>query len=546
MNGVPAVRCEDACGEVWREKEGRLMEVTKRWNGGRLRRESVIGTFEGMVRTLRVEVEEVEREVEEGEVEVLSLRGRSEELSEREDKLKEEFVKDVMDDIVAAVYSADGVMWEVSELSVEQLGSAIAYLCAGVGHVQDLVHAFSLLAIPELLAASSTDYSAANAALDDASQAGFVQAADAFARAVEGLGEVKMPLQRDVTNKKAQVEKRSSTYVAGKKMLVPFSAQDAVFTRELLQRVFVALVFRMGAGAESMGYAVMFAKGGTGVIPFDNARDAAAEHDDLQYNVVNIAEQCELMGGAFGREMAAGCFGRAAMVADGVAGDGNGGEKDRALPDGFGSLWKTEKAAGGERVRASVKRVAEIVAFADEEAEAARDEVELKEREVKGLKRRKEELTEKIEGEKYGEDGFGWIFENWCGKIEVNKYEYEMCGFGKSTQREVGAKGGGTSLGTFSSLGSEDGRLYMLWTGGQRCHGGVNRSLKMWVECGEGGGGAGGLDNMVVEVDEPGMCRYESVVESPVGCTEEWAERAGLELEEWTARSGGEGRGGEL
>ena len=38
-----------------------------------------------------------------------------------------------------------------------------------------------------------------------------------------------------------------------------------------------------------------------------------------------------------------------------------------------------------------------------------------------------------------------------CHKVEQGKYEYEVCIFGKATQRDIGQRSGGTNLGQWHS-----------------------------------------------------------------------------------------------
>ena len=76
-----------------------------------------------------------------------------------------------------------------------------------------------------------------------------------------------------------------------------------------------------------------------------------------------------------------------------------------------------------------------------------------------------------------------------------------MCPFDKASQDH-------TSLGTWSKWKTP--YSVMHFANGQMCHGGTVREATVTVKC--------GVENAVLEVNEPNMCKYEMVFTTPAAC----------------------------
>ncbi len=121
------------------------------------------------------------------------------------------------------------------------------------------------------------------------------------------------------------------------------------------------------------------------------------------------------------------------------------------------------------------------------------------------------------EENKYGPDGILYSIRDECFDVLSNKYTYEVCMFGKATQREgSNKKGSGTGLGSWDSFSMDEttGTLTLKWTGGQKCWNGPQRSATVYVTCGE--------KNKLLSADEPNICEYELKMESFIACNDEF------------------------
>lgn len=137
--------------------------------------------------------------------------------------------------------------------------------------------------------------------------------------------------------------------------------------------------------------------------------------------------------------------------------------------------------------------------------------------------RNKNSLTKKVAdleselggdgGSKFGPDGELYIIRDTCHKVESGKYEYEVCIFGRASQRDIGQTSGGTNLGSWEKIDTADnGQRTLKWGGGTKCWNGPVRSAEVVVTC--------GAETKMLTADEPETCRYVFTMESPIGCDE--------------------------
>lgn len=126
------------------------------------------------------------------------------------------------------------------------------------------------------------------------------------------------------------------------------------------------------------------------------------------------------------------------------------------------------------------------------------------------------------DGQKYGPDGELYGLTDSCHKVESGKYEYELCIFGKATQRDKGQKGGGTNLGKWAEMTKDEstGEIVLKWDKGTKCWNGPQRSSTVYVTC--------GAETKVLTADEPRTCEYEMKMESHIACDEKFRELHGL------------------
>lgn len=152
-----------------------------------------------------------------------------------------------------------------------------------------------------------------------------------------------------------------------------------------------------------------------------------------------------------------------------------------------------------------------------------RDSVE---KELKSLSIRisslERELGDDSDKSKYGADGELYTMRDSCHKVEQGKYEYEVCIFGKATQRDIGQRSGGTNLGQWHSatVDENSGKRLLKWTGGTKCWNGPVRSAEVSITC--------GAKTKLLSADEPETCRYILEMESPVGCDESFKQSNAL------------------
>ena len=86
-------------------------------------------------------------------------------------------------------------------------------------------------------------------------------------------------------------------------------------------------------------------------------------------------------------------------------------------------------------------------------------------------------------------------------------YTYELCLFDKIKQKKIGQ--GDTDMGSFERW---DGPLKMIYTHGQVCWNGPERSVILSLTC--------GTENKILSVKEPSKCEYEMEFTSPAACHE--------------------------
>ncbi|KAJ3384871.1 hypothetical protein HDU92_003344 [Lobulomyces angularis] len=145
----------------------------------------------------------------------------------------------------------------------------------------------------------------------------------------------------------------------------------------------------------------------------------------------------------------------------------------------------------------------------------AEKNLELAENEKRDLESKIEKL-ETISGIDFGPLGiFEKLYEQ-CINLDTPEYTYEVCLFGRSTQKSK--KGhGDTSIGSFKRWGKRgDDKVdynYMMFENGVSCWNGPERSLEVTFECGQ--------ENKALSVAEPSKCEYSIKILTPAVCEDD-------------------------
>ncbi|RZC83335.1 hypothetical protein C5167_046123 [Papaver somniferum] len=116
-------------------------------------------------------------------------------------------------------------------------------------------------------------------------------------------------------------------------------------------------------------------------------------------------------------------------------------------------------------------------------------------------------LTKKLESD-FGPEKEFYTFYDRCFENKQKKYVYKVCAYKQASQVEGHSS---TQLGHWEKF--EDSYRTMLFSNGDKCWNGPDRSLKVKLRC--------GLNNELTDVDEPSRCEYVAILSTPALCLEE-------------------------
>lgn len=119
----------------------------------------------------------------------------------------------------------------------------------------------------------------------------------------------------------------------------------------------------------------------------------------------------------------------------------------------------------------------------------------------------------------FGKDMEFYSFYDKCFESQQNKYKYKICPYKEATQ-------GYTRLGDWEKF--EESYRVMMFSNGEKCWNGPNRSLKVRLRC--------GLKNELADVDEPSICEYVGLMSTPAVCTEDKLKELQHKLEQMNSR----------
>ncbi|KAG8635425.1 glucosidase 2 subunit beta isoform X1 [Manihot esculenta] len=141
------------------------------------------------------------------------------------------------------------------------------------------------------------------------------------------------------------------------------------------------------------------------------------------------------------------------------------------------------------------------------EADKVRKEYEESSSKLSKIQSRISSLTQKLKHD-FGTQKEFYSFYDDCFESKQSKYVYKVCPFKKASQVEGRTT---TTMGRWDKF--EDSYQSMIFSNGDRCWNGPNRSLKVKLRC--------GLKNELTDVDEPSRCEYVAFLSTPVLCLEE-------------------------
>lgn len=208
-------------------------------------------------------------------------------------------------------------------------------------------------------------------------------------------------------------------------------------------------------------------------------------------------------------------------ICSGKGGDEPEAEFPLSVPDGYYSYYEPQ-------IRSPADELSPFFAAMDSlripgDLTNAKDEAGNLEMKLAAAKRKLTKLEAEVDSSdasKYGVDGELFIIRDTCHTLESGKYEYEVCIFGKATQRDIGQKSGGTHLGYWDKVLMENGQRTLRWDRGTKCWNGPVRSAEVIVTCGS--------VTTILSADEPETCRYVFTMESPIACDEQFKKNNSL------------------
>eukprot|EP00474_Spongospora_subterranea_P003050 CRZ03508.1 hypothetical protein [Spongospora subterranea] len=144
-------------------------------------------------------------------------------------------------------------------------------------------------------------------------------------------------------------------------------------------------------------------------------------------------------------------------------------------------------------------------------AKEARHQLSVAESELASLRKEFDDTSKLLETDFGPRDAYFGLHSE-CVSFISGRYTYRICPFKDVSQSEGGSS---ISLGKFDTWGDN----YSTWmfTNGQRCWNGPERSTKVHLSCGS--------SNQVLSMSEPSTCVYEMHFQTPASCSETELER---------------------
>ncbi|GMI84201.1 PRIORITY IN SWEET LIFE 4 [Hibiscus trionum] len=141
------------------------------------------------------------------------------------------------------------------------------------------------------------------------------------------------------------------------------------------------------------------------------------------------------------------------------------------------------------------------------EAAGIRKEYDESSAKLSKLQSRISSLKQKLKHD-FGPEKEFYSFYGHCFEINQNKYVYKVCPYKQASQEEGHST---TRLGSWDKF--EDSYRMMVFSNGDGCWNGPDRSMKVKLRC--------GLKNEITNVDEPSRCEYVASLSTPAVCVED-------------------------
>lgn len=141
------------------------------------------------------------------------------------------------------------------------------------------------------------------------------------------------------------------------------------------------------------------------------------------------------------------------------------------------------------------------------EAENVRKEYDEASEKLSKIRSKISRLTKKLAHD-FGPKKEFYSLHGRCFETKQNKYVYKVCPFKQATQEEGYST---TRLGRWDKFMDSYG--VMLFSNGENCWNGPDRSLKVRLRC--------GLKVELSDIDEPSRCEYEALLTTPALCLEQ-------------------------
>ncbi|XP_052620623.1 glucosidase 2 subunit beta [Lactuca sativa] len=151
------------------------------------------------------------------------------------------------------------------------------------------------------------------------------------------------------------------------------------------------------------------------------------------------------------------------------------------------------------------------------EAESVQKEYDEASEKLSKVKTKISRITKKLAND-FGPEKEFYLLHGRCFETKQNKYVYKVCPFKQATQEEGYST---TNLGRWDKF--VDSYSVMLFSNGDNCWNGPDRSLKVRLRCGS--------KVELSDIDEPSRCEYEAMLTTPALCLEEKLKELEDELE---------------
>ncbi|KAF4359570.1 hypothetical protein F8388_003573 [Cannabis sativa] len=184
---------------------------------------------------------------------------------------------------------------------------------------------------------------------------------------------------------------------------------------------------------------------------------------------------------------------------------------DSDVDSDFSDVTTSSNPSWLETIQQKVRSVLQVVNLFQtpvNQSDAARIRKEYDEssNKLSKIQSRISSLTQKLKHD-FGVEKEFYSFYGQCFEGKENKYVYRVCPYKQASQVDGHST---TRLGQWDKF--EESYRMMIFSNGDKCWNGPDRSLKVRLRC--------GLKNEVTDVDEPSRCEYVALLSTPAVCVE--------------------------